>query len=375
MKKKLIIVVLILLGIAAYFYVRRSSAVDPASVQEARYSGNVEIRRVNLSFRVSGRLSTVEFDEGAATRRGEVFATLDAEPFEVEVVAAEAALKEAEAARAEAEATRERLENGARPQEIEEARALVAEYEANLSRAESEFARDQKLRETRAVSESQLEASEESAQVVKARLARAKEALSLLEEGTRKEDLAASAAAVERANAAVKKAEATLRKARIALSDAALVAPNDGVVLTRVAEPGANITAGQTVATLSIRDEIWVYIYLEGVDNGRIAVGAPVEITTESGEKTYRGTIGYVSPEAEFTPKTVETKSLKPNLVYRARVRVEDPDDSLRQGMPVDVVIPYATAKNPSEGVFNSPVTDVATENATSDAGQDARER
>ena len=170
--------------------------------------------------------------------------------------------------------------------------------------------------------------------------------------------MAASRAAVERANAAVMKAEAALRKARIALSDATLVAPNDGVVLTRVAEPGANITAGQTVATLSIRDEIWVYIYLEGVDNGRIAVGAPVEITTESGDKTYRGTIGYVSPEAEFTPKTVETKSLKPNLVYRARVRVEDPDDALRQGMPVDVVIPYATAGNPSEGVFSDEIGD-----------------
>ncbi|MBP5621753.1 MAG: HlyD family efflux transporter periplasmic adaptor subunit, partial [Thermoguttaceae bacterium] len=122
--------------------------------------------------------------------------------------------------------------------------------------------------------------------------------------------------------------------------DAVLTAPNDGVVLTRVAEPGAIVAAGQTIATLSARDVVWVYIFIEEPDLGKVAPGTPVEITTDSSEKTYVGHVGYVSPEAEFTPKTVETPNLRTNLVYRARIVVDAPDLGLRQGAPVDVKIP-----------------------------------
>ena len=327
--KKIALLIVAAIAAATIYYWTTRDANGRDSNDAAYYSGNIELRRVNLSFRVGGKLATVDAEEGARVEQGELVATLEPEPLDAELAAAQAA-------RDEARATLERLENGARRQERAEARALVQEYEANLARATSEVARNEKLRQTRAVSESAYETSIETRDVFQARLIRSREALSLLEEGTRREEL-------ELARATLARAEANVKKAQIARDDAALRAPNHGVLLTRVVEPGAIVAAGQTVATLSLRDSVWAYVYLVERDLGRIAQGARAEISTDSSSKVYVGSVGYISPEAEFTPKTVETKELRTNLVYRARIVVENPDDGLRQGMPVDVKIEYAT--------------------------------
>ena len=198
--------------------------------------------------------------------------------------------------------------------------------------AEAEFARNQELVGKNAVSRSGYDASLSQRDAAKARLLRAESNVELLEEGTRTEE-------IEAARAALAQAEATLEKAKIAAADTELSAPNDGILLTRVAEIGAMASAGQTVATLSLRDVIWVYIFVEEPDLGKVAPGTPIEIRTDSSDFVYRGHVGYVSPEAEFTPKTVETPSLRTNLVYRTRVVVDNPDQGLRQGQPVDVKI------------------------------------
>ena len=313
--KKIALLLVVLLGSGAIYYFRTLEGRNAPEPDAAYYSGNIELRRVNLSFRVGGKLSTFTVEEGARVSRGDRLAALDAEPLAAEVAIARAS-------RDEARAVLERLENGARRQELEEAKALVREYEANLARATSEVARNEKLLQTRAVSESAYEISIETRDVFESRLARSREALSLLEEGTRREELDAARATLARA-------EATLQKAEIALQDATLVAPNDGILLTRVAEPGAIVALGQTVATLSLR--------------------ARAEIRTDSSSRVYEGRVGYISPEAEFTPKTVETKELRTNLVYRARIIVDDPDDGLRQGAPVDVKIEYGHAQGSNE--------------------------
>ncbi|MBQ9371987.1 MAG: efflux RND transporter periplasmic adaptor subunit [Thermoguttaceae bacterium] len=333
--KKIALLLVVLLGSGAIYYFRTLEGRNAPEPDAAYYSGNLELRRVNLSFRVGGKLSTFTVEEGARVSRGDRLAALDAEPLAAEVAIARAS-------RDEARAVLECLENGARRQELEEAKALVREYEANLARATSEVARNEKLLQTRAVSESAYEISIETRDVFESRLARSREALSLLEEGTRREELDAARATLARA-------EATLQKAEIALQDATLVAPNDGILLTRVAEPGAIVALGQTVATLSLRDSVWAYVYLVERDLGRIAQGARAEIRTDSSSRVYEGRVGYISPEAEFTPKTVETKELRTNLVYRARIIVDDPDDGLRQGAPVDVKIEYVHAQGSNE--------------------------
>ena len=327
---KAVVLLIIAAAVAAFLYQREQKKKSEPVSDSLTYYGNIEIRRVNLSFRVAGKIADVLAEEGESLTKGQTFAKLDAEPLEVDVQLAQAALDQARAAL-------EKAENGARKQELEEARAQADECRATLELAEADLSRNENLIGKNAVSQSGYDASLSTRNVAKARLAKALANLELLEEGTRQEDLAA-------ARASVAQAEAALAKAKIAFQDAVLQAPNDGVVLTRVAEPGAIVAAGQTVATLSVRDVVWVYIFVEEPDLGKVAPGVEVEITTDSSEKSYVGHVGYVSPEAEFTPKTVETPNLRTNLVYRARIVVETPDLGLRQGAPVSVKIPLGTA-------------------------------
>ena len=164
-----------------------------------------------------------------------------------------------------------------------------------------------------------------------ARLENAREALALAEEGFRKEDIAAG-------RAQFAEAEARLESARIRLADTAILAPSDGVLLTRVVEPGTILAAGQTVATLSLNDPVWVRAYVPEPDLGKIWPGMPAEILTDSRpDRPYQGHVGFISPEAEFTPKNVETPRLRTDLVFRVRVVADNPDEGLRQGMPVTV--------------------------------------
>ena len=134
------------------------------------------------------------------------------------------------------------------------------------------------------------------------------------------------------------RAVAVAAQAEQHLADAQLLAPADGVVLTRAVEPGAILAAGAPVFTVSLRTPVWARIYVSETDLGRIAPGRAVLLYTDARpDRPYHGQIGFVSPTAEFTPKNVETPDLRTALVYRARVVVADPDTALRQGMPVTV--------------------------------------
>lgn len=135
-------------------------------------------------------------------------------------------------------------------------------------------------------------------------------------------------------------AEAQLTKAKIALADTTLYAPSNGAILTRIREPGSVVAATQPIFTLTVDNPVWVRTYIEEPDLGRIYPGEKALVYTDSRpNQPYTGQIGYISPQAEFTPKNVETTSLRTDLVYRLRVIVDDPDHGLRQGMPVTVVI------------------------------------
>jgi len=160
------------------------------------------------------------------------------------------------------------------------------------------------------------------------------EALRLLEEGTRPEDIAAA-----RAN--LQASESSLASAQTSLKDATLVAPADGVILSRVREPGAIVSPSDIVYVLSLANPVWVRAYIAEPNLGRIHTGMRVQVFTDSApDKPYSGTIGFISPVAEFTPKSVETPELRTDLVYRLRIVIDQGSNGLRQGMPVTVRIP-----------------------------------
>lgn len=286
--------------------------------------GNVDVRQVNLSFKVAGRIAGMMVDEGDKVENGKIVASLEKSYFADEVRLARARVAAQTAVVA-------RLENGTRPEEIAQARAAVSEHEASVALAEATLNRQEDLA-GRGVSPHQRhdEATAASDQA-KAALKSAQETLKLAEIGPRREDIDAAKGQLEAENAALAQAERRL-------TDADLIAPSAGIVLTRVREPGAIVAAGETVYAVTITSPVWVRSYISEPDLGRIRPGFSVDVRTDGG-KTYSGQIGFISPVAEFTPKSVETKELRTSLVYRLRVVIDGETAGLLQGMPVTVLV------------------------------------
>lgn len=289
--------------------------------------GNVDIRQVQLGFRVSGRIAEALVDEGDRVKAGDRLASLDAQPYQDQI-------RIADAQAAAARATLQKLEAGPREAEIDQARAVHQERVADQQNAQLAYERSARLRPTGAVSEAALDTAKAARDMAVARTQSALEALRLLEQGTRPEDIAAA-----RAN--LQASEASLASAQTALKDATLNAPADGVILSRVREPGAIVGPSDIVYVLSLATPVWVRAYIAEPNLGRIHTGMKVEVFADSApDKPYSGTIGFISPVAEFTPKSVETPELRTDLVYRLRVVVDQHRNGLRQGMPVTVRIP-----------------------------------
>jgi HlyD family secretion protein len=333
MKKKIILPVvlaaLIAGGVFGYRVWQRSQAAENGT--ELTLYGNVDIRKVDLGFRVGGRVAALAFEEGDAVRQGAAMARLDRVPYANEVDLAAAARDRAAAELA-------RLEKGRRPQEIEQARAQVSEARAGLQTVEKQYDRSRGLVAAEAIARQTFDDIRARRDEARARLASARETLALAKEGFREEEITAG-------RAQLAEAEARLEQARIRLADTVVTAPADGVLLTRVVEPGAIVAAGQTVATLSLNDPVWIRAYVPEPDLGKIWPGMPAEIFTDTRpEHPYKGQVGFISPEAEFTPKNVETPRLRTDLVFRLRVVADNPDEGLRQGMPVTVKLDTSQA-------------------------------
>lgn len=286
--------------------------------------GNVDIRQVDLGFRVSGRIEKMLFEEGDVVEVGDIVATLDKAPYEADLAIARAQLSQAEANYA-------KLMHGSRPQEIEETRATVSERQAILENANIIFKRQSEQIKVGATSQQAYDDALAQKVEAEALLKNAKESLSLAEEGFRQEDIDAGRAAMEAA-------KAQLESAKLNLKDTNILSPSNGTIMTRVREPGAIIAPLSVVYTLSLYHPIWIRAYVSEIDLGRIKPGMEALVTTDTHpDKPFIGQIGFISSQAEFTPKTVETTELRTDLVYRLRIIVEDPKNELRQGMPVTV--------------------------------------
>lgn len=314
--------------VVASLFVVAACSGDGAGDAELRLYGNVDIREVDLAFRVPGRLASLYHDEGDPVAEGEVVAELDAAPMR-------AALEVAEARVAQARAVLDALRAGSRPEEIDRARAGLADAGATLANAEAELERKQTMFADEAASRRELDQAIAGRARARAAVDAAEAAFALAEEGPRAEDVRA-------AESAWRAAVAERDRVALELEDATLVAPSEGVVLVRVREPGAMLALGQPVYVLQLTDRVDVRAYVSGAELGRVAPGTAVEVRADTGDRRYRGTVGFVSPRAEFTPKNVQTPELRTDLVYRLRIVIDEPDRSLLQGMPVTVIVPDA---------------------------------
>ncbi len=269
---KRLLALLILFAIAAGIFAYWLYLREQKNGHELIIFGNVDVRQVDLGFRVEGRVKKMFFEEGDAVQPGQLMAYLDQQPYVDEVKKAQADLKSAEIA----------LEN-----------------------ADILLKRRQELIGSGSVSQEDLDDA-------------------IRNQATRQAQVLA--------------AKATLGVAKTRLKDTLVFAPTEGTILTRIREPGTVVEPSIPIYSLSIKSPIWVRAYVNEPNLGRIYPGMKAEVFTDtSGMPIYQGHIGFISPVAEFTPKTVETTDLRTDLVYRLRVIVDNPDQWLRQGMPITV--------------------------------------
>jgi HlyD family secretion protein len=299
--------------------------------------GNIDIREAELAFTQSERIASMEVQEGDRVKVGELLAELDRTRFQHAVDQADA----------QVEAQRQRLaalEAGTRPQEL---RRLKAEMEA--AAIEAENARKTARRQANLVkqhlaSQEQADDAAASADAAAARLRAAKEALALAVAGPRKED-------IEAARATLKAYEAQLATAQQNLRDSRLYAPSDGVIRNRLLEPGDMASPQQPVYTLALTQPLWVRTYVDEPDLGKVRPGMRAVVHTDSFPgKAYQGWVGYISPTAEFTPKSVETREVRTHLVYQVRVNVCNPEGELRLGMPATVTLSLESPSSQPSG-------------------------
>ncbi|MGA8863931.1 MAG: efflux RND transporter periplasmic adaptor subunit [Gallionella sp.] len=327
MKRKILLVLVVAaalgaVGAAAWYFTHDRTVGD----HELTLYGNVDIRQVELAFNGSERIATMQAREGDIVKKGQLLATMDTVR-----LANNVKLQQAQLASQQQQV--DRLVAGSRLEEISKAQADVEAARVAADNAAQTYQRQKDLVAKHFVAEQQADDARAAADAAQARYQSLQETLKLVQLGPRKEDIAA-AKAILRAN------QAALDVARKALADASLYAPDNGIIQDRILEPGDMASPQRPVYTLALTDPVWVRAYVQGPDLGKIEPGMRADVGTDSFPgKNYKAWVGYISPTAEFTPKSVETTEVRSSLVYQVRIFVCNPQGELRQGMPATVII------------------------------------
>lgn len=299
------------------------------SVDESRQielSGTVEAREIDLAFQVGGRIATLRVDEGDSVQIEQEVATLDAHDFELTLSNAIAQTEAAQAALAA-------LRAGTRIQELRVAEAQLAKAQADLDYIRVEFKRIADLVAKKLAAQDQLDQARQRQNVALAGVEQALQNLALLREGPRRED-------IDQATATLRARQATAETARRQLKYTRLQSPVAGMVSVRLAEAGEIVSPGKTILRIAELSRPWVRAYLNEKDLTRVRLGQAAQIRIDGlPDKVFEGRLAFISPTAEFTPKTVETHALRVDMVYRVKVQVDNPNGVLKLGQPADVVL------------------------------------
>jgi HlyD family secretion protein len=331
MNKRLLLLplLLLLLGGAVFWYWSGREGETPED--RLLLYGNIDLRLVNLAFEVNGRIASMEVSEGAQVRAGDVLARLDDRRLTL-ARAADAAQVEAQRARLQ------ELEAGTRPEEIHKLEAELDAARVEAKNARRNAARVRELERNQLASPQQSDDSRTAAEAAQDKVKSLQAALALAKAGAREEEISA-------ARATLTALQAELALAERNLQDSVLQAPADGIIQSRILEPGDMASPQQPVFTLAKHHPLWARVYVGETELGQVKPGMPARVASDSFPgKQYTGWVGYISPSAEFTPKSVQTQEVRTDLVYQARVFVCNPNNELRLGMPVTVSLDLNTS-------------------------------
>lgn len=338
MKRVIPVLILLALAIAAgvYFYPRLTK--KPVPVTELTLSGNIEAHESLVSFKVPGRIVELPVEEGQQVEQGVLLARLEDADFKQRVRVDQAGVRVRESSLALTLAGTREQEVKAAQQTMFDAQADLDQKQLDNDRAQRLFAKDEISAQDRDLAATALKRTQAVFQAARQRYNEAVE-------GARKEDIA-----IARAN--LNEAGATLGLSQVNLGYTILRAPSAGVVTVRQAEIGEVVSPGSPVVTLSDLEHIWLRAYIAETDLGRVRWGQDATITTDTYPgKQYHGRISFISSNAEFTPKSVQTNKERVTLVYRIKIDIDNPNHELKPGMPADARIDLDTGKpsaNPS---------------------------
>lgn len=314
-------------------------AADPNTL---RVSGHVEATEVRLAPEMGGRVLSLNVKEGDRIQTGAVVLTIDATDLQL-------AIARAKTERASAEAQLRLVRASARSEDVKQAEAQVEAAKADIPAARAELdaatadlqrfdlllsrkSGSQKQRDDAAtrrdVASARVEAAQKRVEAAEATLARVKA-------GARREEVAVAESRIATAQAAIASLEDQVK-------DATLVSPVSGVVTEKLTEMGEMVAPRAPVAVVADLDHAWADVYVPEPAVPRIALGQPATLFTDAGGAGLTGTVTFISPKAEFTPRNVQTADERAKLVYRIRVSVDNSGGVLKQGMPVDAELALA---------------------------------
>ena len=323
--KRILLIIIIAAVIAGglYYFLTQRKEEEGTFI---KVSGNIEAIEVDVGFKVSGRIIGRYFEEGDWVDQGKVLAKLDDEDLRNRLEVARATLSSNEARLS-------KLLAGSRPEEIRQAEANLNQAKSDLSNKEAHFERMKLLLERGVVPRDTLDSAEAAYKMAKAASQAALENYLLVKEGPRKEDIDDARAQVEQARASVKLNETQL-------SYTTLYSPITGVVLVRSGEVGEVVNPGTSILTMADIENVWLKAYIPETDLSKVKWGQEVIVTTDlKPKKEYKGRISFISSQAEFTPKQIQTEKERVTLVYRIKVDISNKDHELKPGMPADAKI------------------------------------
>lgn len=329
----LIILICILAGIGVLYFTQQEKRQP---TDRLFLSGNIEITEVDVSFKIPGRVSKRFVDEGDVVQAGDPVAQLDSEDLIHEVDLRQADVNAAKALLEEAE-------NGYLPEMVAQAEAKVKQANASLKRQKDDYERQRRLYQQQVISPREFELSETAYTVAQATQDAANQQLELLKNGIRPEKK-------DQARAQLDKAKQGLNLAQIKLSYSDLASPLTGFVLTKNVEPGEIVAPGIPIVTVGDLENVWLRGYINETDLSKVQLGQKAQITTDTfPDKIYEGKVTFISPQAEFTPRNVQTEQERVKLVYRVKIDIPNPHHELKPGMPADATIwlnPDSTSPN-----------------------------
>lgn len=289
-------------------------------------SGTIEATNVIISSKVNGEIKELKVDEGSKVNKGDTLLMIDHELLDLQ-------LSQAFASRDQALAQLNLLKSGARSEDIKQSEEMLNQAEVNFSSAEKDKARMENLFKSKSITNKQYEDANAKFEISQAQLSSARENFKKIKNFARPEELQQAQANLQRTEAA-----AGLYKKNI--NDSYVISPIPGFVVKKFIEVGEAVNPMSSLLKISDLSIVDLVIYVSEEELGLVKQGQKVDVSVDSfKDKIFNGTVVFISPEAEFTPKNIQTKDERTKLVFAVKIKIDNPNFELKPGMPADAVV------------------------------------